>query len=98
MSLDVRMLTEGPATGLTWRDLEGELKAKPAGLVEDLHLAFEMVIDDPWKMDRYVLVYTRGDPLRQRRNVNVTVVPTGEATAGGAIGGAVASMLFKTKR
>jgi hypothetical protein len=43
-------------------------------------------------------VYTCGDALGQRRNANVTVVPTGEATSGGAISGAVASMLFKTER
>ena len=66
-------------------------------------MAFEMVIDYPREMDRYVLVYTRGDTLGQRRNANVIVVPTGETTAGGAIrgtaiGGAVASMLLKTER
>jgi hypothetical protein len=44
------------------------------------------------------IVYTCGDPLAQRQNANVTVVPTGEATAGGAISGAVASMLCKTER
>jgi hypothetical protein len=36
--------------------LEDELKAEPAGMVKDVHLAFERVIADPRKMDQYVLV------------------------------------------
>jgi len=65
------------------------------------YLEAVITFDDAQRIDRYFLLYTRGDALGERHRADVTVTDisnTPRSAAEGAAAGVIASLLMRVER